>query len=147
MKYLALALMFTAGLFLVAACGGDADDGASSKKKTAKRVARPNVPDEYAGKTVNGDAAEGKSLYDAQCASCHGPSGDGKSPVGQALDPPAGDLTSAEFQNNVEDDYIYWRIAEGGAFPPFNSGMTPFKDSFTEEQIGHIVAYIRSLKS
>jgi mono/diheme cytochrome c family protein len=145
MKYLPLALLLITGVWIVAACGGG-DDAPEPKKSTAQRVTRPAPPDEYAGKMVNGNAEEGKKLFDSQCASCHGPAGDGKSPVGQALQPPAGDLTDPAFQNAVEDDYLHWRIAEGGAFAPFNSGMTPFKAMYNEEQIGDIVAYIRSLK-
>jgi mono/diheme cytochrome c family protein len=145
MKKYPLLILLLAGPWMVVACGSD-DSQPAERPQTAQRVTRPAPPDEYAGKTVNGDPAEGKRLYDAQCASCHGVAGDGKSPVGQALQPPAGDLTEPAFQNAVEDDYLYWRIAEGGAFPPFNSGMTPFKQMYNEEQIGHLVAYIRSLK-
>jgi high-affinity iron transporter len=34
----------------------------------------------------------GKKLYDQYCATCHGPKGDGKGPVGAALKPPPRDF-------------------------------------------------------
>jgi high-affinity iron transporter len=34
----------------------------------------------------------GKKLYDQNCASCHGPKGDGKTPLGNALKPPPRDF-------------------------------------------------------
>ncbi|MBS3905858.1 MAG: cytochrome c [Syntrophaceae bacterium] len=34
----------------------------------------------------------GKKLYDQNCASCHGPKGDGKTPLGSALIPPPRDF-------------------------------------------------------
>lgn len=35
---------------------------------------------------------QGKKLYDQNCASCHGPAGDGKTPLGAALKPPPRDF-------------------------------------------------------
>jgi mono/diheme cytochrome c family protein len=153
MKYIALALFLTTGFLLVAACGGDGDNGngetrtAKGGKRDAAQVDRQPVPDEFIGITadLNGDPEKGKPLYDRDCASCHGTGGKGDAPVGQALNPPAGNLTSADFRA-VDDDYIYWRIAEGPAGGPRGSGMTAFKDMFDKEQIGHIIAYIRTFE-
>ncbi len=35
---------------------------------------------------------QGKKLYDQNCTSCHGPAGDGKTPLGMALKPPPRDF-------------------------------------------------------
>jgi len=84
-------------------------------------------------------------LLSGHCANCHGPAGDGDSPVGRALVPAANDLTDPALYAAVEDDFLFWRIKEGGAFQPFNSGMEPFKDRLDEEQTCQVIAYIRSL--
>lgn len=126
-------LMFSA-LVLSACSGGQPSESA-------------NVPSEYAGKTnpLGSDAATaGKTVYDVQCASCHGDSGKGDGPAGQALTPPAADLVDSAAKTG--DDYIYYRIAEGGAMDPYNSSMPPFKNVLSEDEIWQVVAYINTLK-
>src|SRR5690606_39746581 len=65
--------------------------------------------------------AAGKTIYEQRCASCHGEKGLGDGPAGQALDPHPGNL--AELVKVAKDDYMFWRISEGGAMAPFNSSM------------------------
>ncbi len=130
-----------------AACGGS-NGGAGNSTAKAPVVLRKSVPAEFKDKTnPTPDAvADGEKVFKSQCISCHGDKGDGDSAIGKALKPPAGDLTSPEFQNSVNDDYIFWHITVGGAAGPEGSGMTPFKDSLKEEQRWALVAYVRSLK-
>ncbi|HSM26349.1 MAG TPA: cytochrome c [Anaerolineaceae bacterium] len=126
-------LIFSA--LLLSACGGGSTTDA------------PSVPAAYAGKTnpLGSDAANaGKSLYDVQCASCHGESGKGDGPAGQALTPPAADLVDSA--SKFADDYMHYRIAEGGTMAPYNSSMPPFKNTLSEDEIWQIVAYINTLK-
>lgn len=144
----ALALAFV--LAFAAGCGGgkpgDSNKGGGGGG-ASDEIVRPAPPDEYKGKTnPTPDAvAEGKKLFDTHCQSCHGPNGDGDSPVGSALNPPASDLTDAKLQDAIGDDYIYWRIMEGGAALGY-AGMTPFKGTLKEEDTWKVVAYVRSLK-
>ena len=126
-------LVFSA--LLLSACGG------SSTADT------PNIPAEYAGKTnpLGSDAATaGKAIYDVQCASCHGESGQGDGPAGQALTPPAANLV--ESTAKYGDDYLYYRVAEGGTMDPFNSSMPPFKNVLSEDEIWQVVAHISTFK-
>ena len=107
----------------------------------------PKIPAEYAGKTnpLGSDAATaGKTVYEANCASCHGEDGRGDGPVGQALTPPAANLVDATGQ--FADDFIHYRIAEGGAMDPYNSAMPSFKGVLSEDEIWQVVSYIDSLK-
>ena len=112
--------------------------------------ARPTPPLEYAGRN-NPLAAEagadpedlpGQPLYQANCSSCHGLNGHGDGAVAGALEPKPRDLT----QPGLSDDYLFWRISEGGAFEPFRSAMPAWKSLLKEQQIWQIITYIRALE-
>ena len=142
-----LGLLCAASVGLLAACGGGGKPGAN-KSTGPEKITRPEVAADYKGKTkpATASAEEGKKVFDAQCASCHGAAGNGDTAMGKALKPPSSDLTNAALQDAIGDDYIFWRISEGGAFEPFNSGMTSFKAMLNEEQRWNLVAYVRTLK-
>lgn len=126
-------LVFSA--LVLSACGG------SSAADT------PNIPAEYAGKTnpLGSDAAAaGQAIYVVQCASCHGESGKGDGPAGKALTPPAANLV--ESNAKFGDDYMYYRIAEGGTMDPYNSSMPPFKNVLSEDEIWQVVAHVNTFK-
>ncbi len=130
-----LLLVLIVSAFVLTACGGSGEE----KSET--------IPAPYAGMTnpYAGDSAAiaaGKVTFEAKCASCHGTSGKGDGPAGQALTPPAADLTNIP----QGDDFIYYRIAEGGAMDPYNSAMPAHKDVMSEDEIWQVVSYIRTLK-
>lgn len=84
------------------------------------------IPAEYAGLT-NPIAADddsltrGAAIYAARCASCHGDGGMGDGPAAAGLAPlPAPIAHSSQM---LGDDYLYWRISEGGQMEPFDSAM------------------------
>jgi mono/diheme cytochrome c family protein len=109
---------------------------------------RPPVPAEYSGKTNPFDtdtaASEtGETIFQTNCASCHGTKGQGDGPAAVSLTPKPQNL--AENEENLGDDYLYWRISEGGLMDPFNSAMPAWKDILSEEKIWQIVTYIRTL--
>ena len=106
------------------------------------------VPDEYAhvenpGVGDEAFAAAGQALFEANCASCHGPEGAGDGPAAAALDPPPANLADPAMMSTLSDAYLFWRISEGGAMEPFNSAMPPWK-FLTEEQRWQLVNYIRT---
>ena len=123
---------------LLSACGGGSQPTAET--------ARPDAPAPYAGKTLpaGSDAAAGKELYTTNCASCHGDTGMGDGPSAASLDPKPKPL--AQEMGSLKDDYMLWRISEGGAMAPFNSAMPAWNTSLTEEQIWQVVAYLRTMK-
>lgn len=85
----------------------------------------------------------GRELFDQNCASCHGWSGEGTGPEGFFLVPAPADL---EWLGRAPKDragpYIYWSIAEGGK--PFDSEMPAYKGRLTRQQIWAITAYLRA---
>lgn len=105
------------------------------------------LPAAYAGKTdpkpVTAEVlAEGRKLYAANCAACHGADGRGDGPMAKSLDPAPRDLAFSASRPPLGDDFFYWTIAEGGA--QFGSAMPAFKDTLKPAQIWAIVAALRS---
>lgn len=144
--YLVFVALMMLGV-LLAACGGG---GQATQAPAAGGASldRPEPPAEYAGKTnpISGDAAaaaDGKTIYTTNCASCHGEKAMGDGPAAAALNPKPQDLRGN--QASLSDAYMIWRISEGGAMAPFNSAMPAWKGILTEEQIWQVITFIRSL--
>ena len=106
------------------------------------------IPAEYAGLTspVAADVDsldQGKAHFDQFCASCHGIGGLGDGPAAEALDPAPPMLAQTALMTG--DDYLFWRISEGGALAPFNSAMPPWKEILDEQARWDTINYARSL--
>lgn len=82
---------------------------------------------------VAGDVGRGKPLYDEHCASCHGPSGEGKL---------APSLNNAIFHSTASDHFIRYAIAEGRTGTP----MPAFQKSLGPQGVDDLTAYVRSLR-
>jgi hypothetical protein len=65
----------------------------------------------------------------------------GDGPAGQVLDPPAAPI--AHTSQMAGDDYLYWRISEGGV--PFGTAMPAWKGTLTEDDIWALITYVRAL--
>lgn len=82
------------------------------------------------------DDAGGKSIFTSKCAICHGPKGDGNSPIGKTLNVP--DFHSAQAQKMTEAE-VKAVITNG------KNKMPAFKDTLSDAQIGQLVDYVRHL--
>ena len=125
-------------VYILAACGSG-----ETPAERSETMVPATVPAEYAGLTnpLGAEAAaDGESVFQSNCATCHGPQGHGDGPAGQALDPRPRNL--AALQATVGDDFLYWRIHDGVS----GTSMVAWKGILTEEQIWQAVAYIRTLK-
>lgn len=106
------------------------------------------VPAEYAGlaSPVTADAgsiARGQAHFNQFCASCHGNEGLGDGPAAASLDPAPPMIAQTSLM--LGDDFLFWRISEGGAFDPFNSAMPAWKAILDEEARWDIINYARTL--
>jgi mono/diheme cytochrome c family protein len=131
---------------LLSACGGT--ETPASFLVDEEPAGRPDVPEQYSGLSnsyVDDSSAisAGETIFEANCASCHGLTGEGDGPASGGLNPPPANL--AEKQANMSDAYIFWRISEGGLMEPFNSIMPGWKGLLDEQQIWQIIAYIRTM--
>jgi copper transport protein len=85
--------------------------------------------------------AEGETLYAENCAACHGDTGKGDGPVGMTLNPAPADLTIHTVPGVHSDGKLWNWISDG--YP--GSVMPAFKQFLTEEEMWHLVNYIRTL--
>lgn len=145
MALLALAIVLSA-------CGANTDEilpdeglkmGMQGNGMMARHHAQ--IPEDYAGLTspIAADEASlerGATIYNVNCASCHGDGGMGDGPAGAALNPPPSPI--AHTSQMMADDYLFWRISEGGA--QFTTAM-PAWNSLAEQARWDLVNYIRAL--
>jgi mono/diheme cytochrome c family protein len=108
------------------------------------------IPDEYAGLENPMLASEdslgrGAELYSTYCASCHGDGGMGDGPAGQVLDPLPAPV--AHTSRMLGDDYLFWRISEGGTHEPFASAMPRWQDVLDDDARWDVINYVRALGS
>lgn len=139
------AVVFPAAALVLAACSGG---GAATQTNPAANFPHPTVPSEFAGKSnpLAGDSSAadaGSQLYKSYCATCHGESGMGDGPAAKSLNPPP--LPIATEMDQVSDDYLFWRISEGGGMAPFRSAMPAWKAILSEEQIWQVIVFLRTL--
>ena len=99
-----------------------------------------------------GDAAAGKTAFEANCASCHGTTGKGDGPVGAALNPHPRDFSIGEFKFDADgsgtpgEDADLKLVIQKGAMAYGGSALMAPWPTLTDAQVMDIVAHIRSLK-
>lgn len=90
---------------------------------------------------AGGDAAKGKSIYQAKCVTCHGTQGKGDGPIGKQLKPPAGDFTSAESKKKSDAELL--DVIQNGK--P-KTAMVAWKSQLSEAEIQDLLAYVLTLR-
>jgi putative heme-binding domain-containing protein len=98
----------------------------------ARLTAQPPGTAAHPGEYAPADIAYGARLYDAQCTTCHGATGDGVGGV---------DLRSGKFRNAVTDQDLTRVITNGVP----GTGMLAFK--FDAAEVAGIIAYLRNMSS
>lgn len=85
--------------------------------------------------------AEGKELYAAKCAGCHGVDGEGDGAAAEAFGTQPRQLNNAEWLNSKSDDELLNTITEG--LP--STAMPAFRDELTTGESESVVSYLREL--
>lgn len=83
--------------------------------------------------------AAGEEVYVQNCQTCHGALGLGDGPGGEGVQPPPADLVYHVPLH--PDDEIFTTIDEGKT----STAMPAFGDQLSEEQIWHLINYLRTL--
>jgi len=106
----------------------------------------------WTGTAAAADAEAGKAIFVQNCASCHGETGKGDGPVGQALNPKPRDLSKGNFKFDTDGDGeagtdtdITNVIKNGAAAYGGSALMAPWP-TLDDEQIQDVIAYIRTLE-
>lgn len=87
--------------------------------------------------------ARGRTIFAANCASCHGPEGRGDGEAGRQLSPRPGDLAKLTRRSMMSGNaYLYWTIAQGGA--PFGTAMPAFEDVLSRDEIWSVVRLLQA---
>jgi len=121
--------------------------GAAVLLLSAALVAQPKpwvVPANFksmANPVAKGDASNkaGKTLYDKNCASCHGKAGLGDGVRARQLKTFPGDFSLAEYQNQTDGDHFYKTKTGRGDMPKYEGKMS-------DTDIWNVVNYMRTFK-
>ncbi|MCB0029476.1 MAG: cytochrome c [Anaerolineales bacterium] len=151
-------LLLAASLLLLAACQVEGEaDAEPTPVPTVDMMAirdqmqlrhQATIPEEYAGLVNPVSAteevlADGEDIYATYCTVCHGETGMGEGAAGQTLNPVAAPV--AQTSQMLGDDYLFWRVSEGGAMEPFNSGMIAWKGILDEQARWDVLNYVQAL--
>lgn len=87
--------------------------------------------------------ARGRTVFEENCASCHGPQGLGDGEAGRQLSPPPSNLAALMRTPMMRSNsYLYWSIAQGGA--PFGTAMPAFKDAISADDVWSIIHFLHA---
>jgi mono/diheme cytochrome c family protein len=89
----------------------------------------------------------GREIYFRNCMFCHGDYLDGRGHFATALNPLPANFRDSGTISQLEEGYVFWRIATGGpglpqGATPWNSAMPAWQDFLSEEEIWQVMAYI-----
>ncbi len=91
--------------------------------------------------------AAGRRIYYRNCMYCHGDYLDGKGHFADSLNPLPANFRDSGTISQLEEGYVYWRIATGGpglpqGATPWNSSMPVWQDFLSEDEIWQVIAYV-----
>ncbi|MGH7265576.1 MAG: c-type cytochrome [Candidatus Rokuibacteriota bacterium] len=97
------------------------------------------------GAAQPGDAERGKALYQEKCVLCHGGTGAGWDWTRKVEKPPVPVPDLATAVPERDDRYLFTVVKDGGEGVGRSRFMPPFGFQLTDEEVWHLVAYMRSL--
>lgn len=89
----------------------------------------------------------GKVIYYQNCVYCHGDALDGDGHLADAFNPRPASFRDTGTIAQLQESYVFWRIAKGGpGLPkesaPWNSAMPAWEDRLSEEDIWSVILWI-----
>ena len=117
-------------------------------RATAPEIALAPPETDWSG----GDSDSGRKLYASYCVTCHGADGRGHGPAAAALNPKPRDFTSGAFYFDAnanaktgEDIDLARVIREGPAAFGGSPAMPGWKQTFSEQQVRDLVAFVQRM--
>ena len=109
------------------------------------RPSEPKITDDHATLSVaiGSVTREGREIFVTNCSGCHGMKGDGDTPGGRALRPPALNLTAFEMTDSVVADALLHGV-HGTSMPAWAELKG---DALTSGQLNAVASYAVSLES
>ena len=103
------------------------------------------IPDDAAARenpipADDASIARGAELFQATCAVCHGPEGQGDGPGAAALNPKPANLSEDHVQGN-SDGALFYTISNGVA----GTAMVAWSQQYSEEDRWNLVNFLRTL--
>ncbi len=89
-------------------------------------------------------AQSAPDIYAEKCAACHGDTGKGDGPAGQAMQPPPIPFSTA--LKGKSDSWIATVITKGGPAVGMTPAMPPHP-TLSDDQVKALIQYIKQLKS
>lgn len=91
------------------------------------------------------DVAAGKAKFQMLCSTCHGSAGKGDGAAAAGLNPKPRNFADAAYMKTRTDTDLKNIITNGGAAVGKSASMPPWKASLNDQDVGNIIAFIRSL--
>ena len=105
-----------------------------------------NLPGPHGTGTPSGPSApQGRALYDAHCAVCHGAAGKGDGPGARVVRQPMRDFSDPAAMQPVTDRFLFEIIKKGSSQFGRSNAMPAWGMKLSDTDIHDVVAYIRSL--
>ena len=115
----------------------------------ARRQGGAEVASAQAGDTLRVELTyeqrKGQRVFTRYCAVCHGAEGAGDGFNAYNLNPKPRDLSDAQFQRAVSDEWLAEVIAQGGRGVSRSPLMPAWGHTLTKGRVREVVAFIRTL--
>lgn len=105
------------------------------------------LPSHGAGTLAATRTPEGRAIFKAHCAICHGPTGKGNGPGAEVVRQRMMDFTDAAAMRAVNDRFLFDIFEKGGSQFGRSNAMPAWGMKLTDEEIRAVVTHIRSLAS